>query len=62
VVTHEDVSERWRAERELESTRHFLDTVVENVPAAIVVKDARKLEYVLINRGARNSTAFRGPR
>jgi len=37
VVTHEDVSERWRAERELESTRHFLDTVVENVPAAIVV-------------------------
>jgi diguanylate cyclase (GGDEF)-like protein/PAS domain S-box-containing protein len=52
VVTHEDVSERWRAERELENTRNFLDIVVENVPTAIAVKDARTLEYVLINRGA----------
>jgi diguanylate cyclase (GGDEF)-like protein/PAS domain S-box-containing protein len=52
VVTHEDVSERWQAERELENTRNFLDTVVENVPTAIIVKDARKLEYVLINRVA----------
>jgi diguanylate cyclase (GGDEF)-like protein/PAS domain S-box-containing protein len=52
VVTHEDITERWRAEHELESTHNFLDTVVENVPAAIVVKDARDLSYVLINRGA----------
>jgi diguanylate cyclase (GGDEF)-like protein/PAS domain S-box-containing protein len=52
VVTHEDVTERWRAERELESTRNFLHTVVENVPAAIMVKDARTLDYVLINRSA----------
>jgi diguanylate cyclase (GGDEF)-like protein/PAS domain S-box-containing protein len=52
VVTHEDVSERWHAERELENTRNFLDIVVENVPTAIAVKDARTLEYVLINRGA----------
>ena len=52
VVTHEDVTERWRAERELENTRNFLDTVVENVPAAIMVKDARTLDYVLINRSA----------
>jgi len=33
VVTHEDVTERSRTERELESTRNFLDTVIENVPA-----------------------------
>ncbi len=52
VVTHEDVSARWRAERELESTRTFLDAIVENVPAVIVVKDARSMEYVLINRAA----------
>jgi diguanylate cyclase (GGDEF)-like protein/PAS domain S-box-containing protein len=52
VVTHEDVTERWRAERDLVNTRNFLDTVVENVPSAIVVKDARKLAYVLINRAA----------
>jgi diguanylate cyclase (GGDEF)-like protein/PAS domain S-box-containing protein len=52
VVTHEDVTERWRVERDLVNTRNFLDTVVENVPSAIVVKDARKLAYVLINRAA----------
>ena len=52
VVTHEDVTERWRAERDLVNTRNFLDAVVENVPSAIVVKDARKLSYVLINRAA----------
>ena len=52
VVTHEDVTERRRAERDLENTRNFLDAVVENVPSAIVVKDARKLAYVLINRAA----------
>ena len=54
VVTHEDITERRRAEHELESTRNFLHTVVENVPAAIVVKDARDLSYVLINRCAEN--------
>jgi len=52
VVTHEDVTEHARAERALESTRNFLNTVVENVPAAIEVKEARRLSYVLINRTA----------
>ncbi len=52
VVTHEDITERWRAERQLEDTRNFLDAVVENVPSAIVVKDAPTLSYVLINRAA----------
>jgi diguanylate cyclase (GGDEF)-like protein/PAS domain S-box-containing protein len=50
VVTHEDVSERARAERELESTRNFLHTVIESVPATIIVKDAHTLRYALINR------------
>jgi diguanylate cyclase (GGDEF)-like protein/PAS domain S-box-containing protein len=52
VVTHEDVTERWRAERQLEETRNFLDGVIENVPSAIVVKDARTFRYVLLNRAA----------
>ncbi len=46
VVTHKDVTERWTAERELENTRNFLHTVIENVPATITVKDARTLAYV----------------
>jgi len=52
VATHEDITERKRAERELEHTRSFLDTIVENVPSPIVVKDAEMLRYLLINRAA----------
>jgi diguanylate cyclase (GGDEF)-like protein/PAS domain S-box-containing protein len=52
VVSHEDVTERHRAVKELERTRNFLDTVLENVPATIVVKDARDLRYILLNRAS----------
>ena len=40
VVTHEDITERHRAMKELERTRNFLDTVIENVPVTILVKNA----------------------
>ncbi len=50
VVTHEDITERHRAEQELHKTRNFLNTVIENVPATIVVKNAQDLRYVLINQ------------
>jgi diguanylate cyclase (GGDEF)-like protein/PAS domain S-box-containing protein len=52
VVTHEDITERSRAIRELERTRNFFDTILENVPAPIIVKDARDLRYILINRAS----------
>jgi diguanylate cyclase (GGDEF)-like protein/PAS domain S-box-containing protein len=51
VATHEDITERKRIERTLESTRAFLDKVVENVPSPIIVKDAG-LRYMLLNRAA----------
>ena len=54
VATHEDITERKRAERELEQTRSFLDTIVENVPSPIIVKDVHTLRYLLINRAAEN--------
>ena len=50
VASLEDVTERLRAEKELEHTKTFLDTVIENVPATLVVKDASDLTYKLINR------------
>jgi diguanylate cyclase (GGDEF)-like protein/PAS domain S-box-containing protein len=52
VATHEDVSERRRAERELEDIRSFLNTIIENVPSPIFVKDIPGLKYLLINRAA----------
>jgi diguanylate cyclase (GGDEF)-like protein/PAS domain S-box-containing protein len=50
VATHEDITERRRAEKALEETRQFVDMVIESVPAAIIVKDARDLRYMLINK------------
>ncbi len=50
VVTHEDITERRRAEQERDRSQAFATTVIENVPATIVVKDAKTLQYALINR------------
>jgi diguanylate cyclase (GGDEF)-like protein/PAS domain S-box-containing protein len=50
VATHEDITERRRAERQRDRNQAFLDLVVENVPAAIYVKDACDLKFVLVNR------------
>jgi diguanylate cyclase (GGDEF)-like protein/PAS domain S-box-containing protein len=46
----EDVTERRRAEDDLRRTRAFLDTVIENVPAMLFVKDPKELRYMLVNR------------
>ncbi|HTQ84018.1 MAG TPA: EAL domain-containing protein [Pseudolabrys sp.] len=54
VATHEDITDRKRAERELEHTRSFLDMIIENVPTPIVVKELPNLRYVLINRASEN--------
>jgi len=52
VATHEDITERRQAEKERDRTKAFLDTVIENVPVTLVVRDARDLRYVLVNRAA----------
>ncbi len=52
VAMHEDVTQRVRAERELQHTRSFLDSVIEHVPTPILVKDIPELRYLLINRAA----------
>jgi diguanylate cyclase (GGDEF)-like protein/PAS domain S-box-containing protein len=50
VATHEDVTEKLRAQQALEQTREFLDAVIENVPSTLVVKDVATDSYVLVNR------------
>ncbi|HVZ51536.1 MAG TPA: EAL domain-containing protein [Pseudolabrys sp.] len=52
VATHEDISARRQAVCEMERTRMFLDTIIENVPSPIIVKDISNLRYLLINRAA----------
>jgi diguanylate cyclase (GGDEF)-like protein/PAS domain S-box-containing protein len=50
VATHEDITEQKRAERELDETKRFLDSIIQNIPIAVAVKDARTLKFVLVNR------------
>ena len=45
-----DVTERHHQTRELKETKAFLDMVIENVPVSILVKDARDLSCILVNR------------
>ncbi len=47
-----DVTERVQAEEERDRNRELLDRIVENVTVTIIVKDARTLQYVLINKAA----------
>jgi diguanylate cyclase (GGDEF)-like protein/PAS domain S-box-containing protein len=48
----EDVTERKQQDDELRSTREFLNTVLENVPSVIAVKDVKDLKYIFVNRAA----------
>jgi PAS domain S-box-containing protein len=47
-----DLTERKHAEDDLRRTREFLDTIVENVPVSLIVKQAHDHRYILINRAA----------
>ena len=60
VSTHTDITDVTEATKELQRTKTFLDTVLENVPATLVVKDAREQRYVLVNRAGEK--LFAAPR
>jgi diguanylate cyclase (GGDEF)-like protein/PAS domain S-box-containing protein len=50
VATHDDITEQRRAEQELYETKQFLDSIIDNIPISVVVKDAVTREFVLVNR------------
>ncbi|WEK46227.1 MAG: EAL domain-containing protein [Candidatus Andeanibacterium colombiense] len=45
-----DISTRKALDRERESDKSFLDTVVRNLPAMLFVKDAETRKYLMVNR------------
>ncbi|AXK83009.1 EAL domain-containing protein [Pseudolabrys taiwanensis] len=59
LVALQDVTSRKAADEQLRRTQNFLDTIIENVPVPILVKevppainDVAKYRYTLINRAA----------
>ncbi|QCP53552.1 response regulator [Trinickia violacea] len=45
-----EIAERQRAEAAARASEHFLDSIVENIPDMIFVKDAATLHYVRFNK------------
>ena len=52
ISLFEDVTDRRSLSREIQTTKKFLELVVDNVPVALVVKRLSDGQYVLANRGA----------
>ena len=50
VSIHEDTTEQQLAKTSLEQTKKFLDSIIENVPAPIVVKEPDRQTFVLVNQ------------
>jgi PAS domain S-box-containing protein len=54
-----DISERKRLEEELRQSQQFLDSIIDNIPIAVFVKDIRhNLRYVLINQNSDKILGF----
>jgi PAS domain S-box-containing protein len=51
-----DVTERKRAEEEESRLRAFLDSVIENIPHMVFVKDAKELRFIRFNRAGEELT------
>ncbi len=50
VAVHQDITAHLHAERELGEAKQFLNSIIEHVPVAVVVKDAVTRKFVLVNR------------
>jgi diguanylate cyclase (GGDEF)-like protein/PAS domain S-box-containing protein len=50
VATHDDITERQRAEDELASVKNFLSNIVQNIPTPIAIRDVQTRKFILVNR------------
>ena len=57
TVVH-DVTERKQAEVEIRRVNGFLDSVIDNIPDMIFIKDAKDLRFVRINRAGEELLGF----
>jgi PAS domain S-box-containing protein len=50
VSTHDDVTEQRRAEEERDANREFINSIIDHVPVAIIVKNAHDRRVAYVNR------------
>ena len=50
VAVHQDITAHLLTEKQLDETKQFLNSIIENIPIAVVVKDAITRQFVLVNR------------
>ena len=53
-----DITDRRRAEEDLRRMNMFLDSIVENIPNMIFLKDARDLRFIRFNRAGENLLGY----
>jgi PAS domain S-box-containing protein len=53
-----DITERKVAEEALRVSNAFLDSVIDNIPVLVFLKDARELRFVRINRAVEELTGY----
>lgn len=52
LVIQRDITEQLRISAEFENTKLFLDSIIENIPDMVFIKDAEQLRFVRVNRAA----------
>jgi diguanylate cyclase (GGDEF)-like protein/PAS domain S-box-containing protein len=52
LLVFEDITDRRSLSQELESTKKFLELVVDNIPVALIVQQVKDGRYLLANRSA----------
>jgi diguanylate cyclase (GGDEF)-like protein/PAS domain S-box-containing protein len=52
LLVFEDITDRQSLSKELESTKKFLELVVDNIPVALIVEQVKDGRYLLANRSA----------
>jgi diguanylate cyclase (GGDEF)-like protein/PAS domain S-box-containing protein len=58
VATHEDCSEQRELSRQLASTKHFLESVLENIPVCVAAKSIEDGRYIFANRAFERFSRF----
>ncbi len=50
LLLHREIGERTQAEQAIQRTQDLLDSIIENIPDMIFLKDARDLRFVRVNK------------